>query len=226
MHPLHRQWSISDRSVSNTRTGIVTKRDIARVRALLLSSGIKANEIARRADTVEDPPFLPQLREIYQRRGFHERKNIPRVPRQQEHLLAAKLIVQEIDTVNQRLREAAEHFSDKTVEGLYREFKNLNAYVEETLVPAVRGSADGADELSTELTTTQTLAVKRVHDAVELVLRRRRRRFKWVRRGGYVLLEWMLLGIMWAVWMVVVAVRLVRGVFGGVFGVVRWVFWL
>ncbi|KAL8906518.1 MAG: hypothetical protein Q9171_006243 [Xanthocarpia ochracea] len=203
-----RQWSISDRSVSNTRTGIVTKRDIARVRALLLSSGIKANEIARRADTVEDPPFLPQLREIYRRRAIHERKNIPKVPRQQEHLLAAKLIVQEIDTVNQRLREAAEHFSDKTVEGLYREFKDLNAYVEETLVPAVRGSADGADELSTELTTTQTLAVKRVHDAVELVLRRRRRRFKWVRRGGYVLLEWMLLGIMWAVWMVVVAVRL------------------
>ncbi|KAI4280482.1 MAG: hypothetical protein L6R38_004428 [Xanthoria sp. 2 TBL-2021] len=216
-----RQWSISDRSVSNTRTGIVTNRDIARVRALLLSSGIKANEIARQADTVDDPPFLPQLREIH-RRWENEKKSIPRVPRQQEHLLTAKLIVQEIDNTNQRLREAAETYSDKTVEGLHQQFKDLDAYVSYNLVPDVRGSADDADDLSTELTTTQTLAVKRVNDAVELVLRRRRRRLRWVRRGGYVLLEWMLLGIMWAVWMVVVAVRLVRGVFGGVFGVVRW----
>ncbi|CAO1596270.1 hypothetical protein XANCAGTX0491_000121 [Xanthoria calcicola] len=220
-----RQWSISDRSVSNTRSGVVTKRDIARVRALLLSSGIKANEIARQADTVDDPPFLPQLREFHRRWG-NENKTIPRVPRQQEHLLTAKLIVQEIDSTNQRLREAAETFSEKTVEGLHQEFREVDAYVSHDLVPAVRGSADDADDLSTELTTTQTLAVKRVNDAVELVLRRRRRRLRWVRRGGYVLLEWMLLGIMWAVWMVVVAVRLVRGLVGGVFGIVRWIVWL
>ncbi|KAL9628252.1 MAG: hypothetical protein Q9204_006005 [Flavoplaca sp. TL-2023a] len=222
--PGDRQWSISDRSVSNTRTGIVTKRDITRVRALLLSSGIKANEIARQADSVEDPPFLPQLREIYQRSG--NEKRIPKVPRQQEHLLTAKLVVQEIDDTNQRLREAAERYSDKTVEGLHQQFRDLDAYVSHNLVPAVRGSADDADDLSTELTTTQTLAIKRLNDAVDLVLRRRRRRLRWVRRGGYALLEWMLLGIMWAVWMIVVAVRLVRGVIGGVFGVVRWLLWL
>ncbi|KAL8785871.1 MAG: hypothetical protein Q9213_003103 [Squamulea squamosa] len=200
-----RQWSISDRSVSNTRTGTVTKRDIARVRALLLSSGIKANEIARQADTVDDPPFLPLLRDIHQRWG-NEKRNIPRVPRQQEHLLTAKLIVQEIDTTSQRLRDAAENYSDKTIEELHQGLKDLDAYVSNNLVPMVRGSADGADNLSTELTTTHTLAVKRVNDAVELVLRRRRRRLRWLRRGGYAVLEWMLLGIMWAVWMVVVAV--------------------
>ncbi|KAL8874815.1 MAG: hypothetical protein Q9198_006740 [Flavoplaca austrocitrina] len=219
-----RQWSISDRSVSNTRSGIVTKRDIARVRALLLSSGIKANEIARQADSVEDPPSLPQLREIYQRSGSEKR--IPKVPRQQEHLLTAKLVVQEIDDTNQRLREAAETYSDKTVERLHQQFRDLDAYVSHNLVPAVRGSADDADDLSTELTTTQTLAVKRLNDAVDLVLRRRRRRLRWVRRGGYALLEWMLLGIMWAVWMIVVAVRLVRGVIGGVLGGLRWMLWL
>ncbi|KAI4271406.1 MAG: hypothetical protein LQ337_006029 [Flavoplaca oasis] len=219
-----RQWSISDRSVSNTRTGIVTKRDIARVRALLLSSGIKANEIARQADSVEDPPSLPQLREIYQRSGNETR--IPKVPRQQEHLLTAKLIVQEIDDTNQRLREAAERYSDKTVEGLHQQLRDLDAYVSHNLVPAVRGSADDADDLSTELTTTQTLAIKRLNDAVDLVLRRRRRRLRWVRRGGYALLEWMLLGIMWAVWMIVVAVRLIRGVIGGFLGFVRWMLWL
>ncbi|KAL8773670.1 MAG: hypothetical protein Q9209_001436 [Squamulea sp. 1 TL-2023] len=221
----NRQWSISDRSVSNTRTGSVTKRDIARVRALLLSSGIKANEIARQADTVGDPPFLPLLREIHHR-WENEKKNIPRVPRQQEHLLTAKLIVQEIEATNQRLRDAAETYSDKTIEGLHQSLKDLDAYVSNNLIPMVRGSADGADNLSTELLTTHTLAVKRVNDAVELVLRRRRRRLRWLRRGGYVVLEWMLLGIMWAVWMVVVAIRLVRGVLGGAFGIARWMLWL
>ncbi|KAL8726804.1 MAG: hypothetical protein Q9166_006486 [cf. Caloplaca sp. 2 TL-2023] len=172
-----RQWSISDRSVSNTRTGTVTKRDIARVRALLLSSGIKANEIARQANTVDDPPFVPQLREIHQRWG-DKSKSIPRVPRAQEHLLTAKLIVQEIDSTNQRLRDAAEVYSSQTVEDLHQQFKDLDAYISNNLVPAVRGSADDADNLSTELTTTHTLAVKRVNDAVELVWRRRRRRFR------------------------------------------------
>ncbi|KAL8691306.1 MAG: hypothetical protein Q9224_004207, partial [Gallowayella concinna] len=160
-----RQWSISDRSVSNTRRGTVTKRDIARVRALLLSSGIKANEIARQADTINDPPFLPQLREIH-RRWDGETKSIPKVPRQQEHLLTAKLIVQEIDNTNQRLRDAAEVFLDKTVEGLHQRLKDLDADVSSNLFPAVRGSVDDADNLSTELTTTHTLAVKRVNDAV------------------------------------------------------------
>ncbi|KAL8801611.1 MAG: hypothetical protein Q9182_004341 [Xanthomendoza sp. 2 TL-2023] len=221
-----RQWSISDRSVSNTRTGTVTKRDIARVRALLLSSGIKANEIARQADTIDDPPFLPQLREIHRRWDSERNKSIPRVPRQQEHLLSAKLIGQEIDGTNQRLRDAAEVFSEKTIEGLHSRLRDMDAYVSSTLFPAVRGSVDDADTLSTELTTTHTLAVKRVNDAVESVLRRRRRRLRWVRRGGYGLLEWMLLGIMWAVWMVVVAVRLVRGVVRGVLAVVRWLLWL
>ncbi|KAI4250094.1 MAG: hypothetical protein L6R40_000266 [Gallowayella cf. fulva] len=220
-----RQWSISDRSVSNTRPGTVTKRDIARVRALLLSSGIKANEIARQADTIHEPPFLPQLRDLH-RRWDNEKKTIPRVPRQQEHLLTAKLMVQEIDTTNLRLREAAEVYSEQTVEELHRRFKDLDAHVSSNLFLAVRGSADEADNLSTELTTTHTLAVKTVNDAVELVLRRRRRKLRWLRRGGYVLLEWMLLGIMWAVWMVVVAIRLVRGVVGGCFGVVRWMLWL
>ncbi|KAL8816148.1 MAG: hypothetical protein Q9223_004792 [Gallowayella weberi] len=179
-----RQWSISDRSVSNTRTGTVTKRDIARVRALLLSSGIKANEIARQAETVDDPPFLPQLREIH-RRWDGERKSIPRVPRQQEHLLTAKLIVQEIDGTNQRLRDAAEVFSDTTAEGLHQRLKDMDTYVSSNLFSAVRGSVDDADNLSTELTTTHTLAVKRVNDAVESVLRRRRRRLRSEARVQY-----------------------------------------
>ncbi|KAL8962354.1 MAG: hypothetical protein Q9193_001223 [Seirophora villosa] len=151
-----RSWSIS-RSVSNTRSGTVTKRDIARVRALLLSSGIKANEIARQAYTIDHPPFLPQLRELHQR----SEKPIPRVSRAQEHLLTAKLIVAEIDAMNQQLRDQAEAFSNESVQGLHQRFKDMDERVSTTLVPQVRASADDADALSMELTTTHTLHVKR-----------------------------------------------------------------
>ncbi|KAL9597041.1 MAG: hypothetical protein Q9219_005416 [cf. Caloplaca sp. 3 TL-2023] len=201
-----RGWSISDRSVSNTRGSTITKRDIARVRALLLSSGIKANEIARQANTVDDPPFLSQLRELHERLE----KPVPRVPRAQEHLLTAKLIVAEIDRTNQAIRDGAEAFSTETVEALHGRFKDVDDRVAGDLIPRVRASADDADALSMELTTTQTLAVKRLGDGVEALLRRRGRKGRLVRRGGYVVLEWMLLGIMWMVWLVVVVVRLIE----------------
>ncbi|KAL8837383.1 MAG: hypothetical protein Q9170_002554 [Blastenia crenularia] len=217
-----REWSISDRSVSNTRGGSITKRDIARVRALLLSSGIKANEISRQAHTVDDPPFLSQLRELHRR----SERPIPKVPRAQEHLLTAKLIVAEIDSTNQAIRDKAESFSNDTVDALHQRFKELDERVSGSLVPQVRACADDADALSMELTTTHTLSVKRLSDGVEALLRRRRRRGRWVRRWGYVALEWMLLGCMWMVWLVVVVVRLARGVVGGVLGVVRWMLWL
>ncbi|KAL8719025.1 MAG: hypothetical protein Q9225_003906 [Loekoesia sp. 1 TL-2023] len=220
--PEDRKWSISDRSVSNTRGGNITKRDIARVRALLLSSGIKANEIARQANTINDPPFLSQLRELHERCE----KPIPKVARAQEHLLTAKLIVAEIDSTNQAIRDKAESFSNETAEDLHQKFKELDERVSGTLVPRVRASADDADALSMELTTTHTLSVKRLTDGVEALLRRRRRRGRWVRRGAYVILEWMLLGIMWMVWLVVVVVRLARGVVRGMVGVVRWMLWL
>lgn len=217
-----RNWSISSRSVSNTRGGTVTKRDIARVRALLLSSGIKANEIAHQANTIDDPPFLSQLRALHDR----TEKLIPRVPRAQEHLLTAKLTVAEIDTTSQAIRNLAESFSSDVVETLHARFKELDERVSGTLVPDVRKTADFADSLSTELMTTHTLGVKRVGDAVEVLLRRRRRKGRWVRRWGWVVLEWILLGCMWMVWLVVVVVRLGRGVLRGFGGMVRWMVWL
>ncbi|KAI4195576.1 MAG: hypothetical protein LQ346_003398 [Caloplaca aetnensis] len=217
-----REWSISDRSVSNTRSGTVTKRDIARVRALLLSSGIKANEISRQAHAIDDPPFLAPLRELHQR----SEKPIQRVPRAQEHLLTAKLTIAEIDSMNQKLRDQAEEFSKDTIDSLHQRFKDLDARVSGTLVPQVRASADDADALSIELTNTHTLSVKRISESVEALLRRRRRRGRWVRRGGWVVVEWTVLGLLWCVWLVVVVLRFVRGVVRAALGTVRWLFWL
>lgn len=216
-----RQWSISNRSVSNVR-GTVTKREIARVRALLLSSGIKANEISRRSHEIYDPPVLTELRDV-QRRSTG---STSQVPRRQEHLLAAKLLVGEIEVANQQLRDAAEIFSNTRIEELHNELKTIDERVTHKFTPQIRASADDADGLITELTTTFTLAVKRVNDSIDLILRRRRRKFRWLRRAGFVLLEWTLLGIMWWVWFMVVIFRLVRGTLMGFIGLFRWFFWL
>ena len=215
-----RQWSIADRGVSTAQEAI-TKRDIARVRALLLSSGVKANEIARRAEEIpEQPsPILLDLIDLFN-------GSIPEVSRSKEHVIAARILVSTIDTTTQRLRYSAEQFSRKMVEGLHDQIKAIDEHVTYTLTPLVRESADDADNLSTELTTTHTLAVKQLNDSIDGILRRRRRRLRWIRRGGWAMLEWTLLGIMWVIWFCVVIVRLIRCVIGGFVRAVRWFFWL
>ena len=215
-----RHWSIADRDVSTAQEAI-TKRDIARVRALLLSSGVKANEIARRAEEIpEQPsPILLDLVDLF-------KGSIPEVSRSKEHVIAARILVSTIDTTTQRLRYSAEQFSRKTVENLHDQIKAIDERVTYKLTPLVRDSADDADNLSTELTTTHTLAVKQLNDSIDGILRRRRRRLRWVRRGGWAMLEWTLLAIMWMIWFCVVIVRLIRCVVGGFVRAVRWFFWL
>ena len=215
-----RQWSIADRGVSTAQEAI-TKRDIARVRALLLSSGVKANEIARRAEEIpEQPsPILLDLIDLF-------KGSIPEVSRSKEHVIAARILISTIDTTTQRLRYSAEQFSRKMVESLHDQIKAIDEHVTYTLTPLVQDSADDADNLSTELTTTHTLAVKQLNDSIDGILRRRRRRLRWIRRGGWAMLEWTLLGIMWVIWFCVVIVRLIRCVIGGFVRAVRWFFWL
>lgn len=215
-----RRWSISDRSVSALH-GAVTKRDIARTEALLLSSGVKANEISRRGQEIDDlpPAALRSLPQSIQAQS-------PRVPRSQEHMFVARILIENIDLVHQRLRDAADQFSNTGVNRLHNQLRDLDERLTCQLTPTVRGFADDADALSTELATTHTLKYKQVNDSIEILLRRRRRRFRWIRRGGYMLLEWTLLGIMWWAWLIVVVVRLVRCTIGAFTRSLRWLLWM
>jgi hypothetical protein len=145
------------------------------------------------------------------------------VPHAQEHVLAARLLTQAIDAGHARLRTEADALAATTLNGLHA---RLRAMDDALLTARVRGAADQADELSTALSAEARLGVKGVNDRIDLLLRRRRRRFRWLRRGGYVALEWTLLGLMWWVWLMVVVVRLARGVVRGVYLAVRWVLWL
>ena len=215
-----RQWRIADRSVSATR-GIVTKRDIARVKALLLSSGVKANEIVRRAHEVSETPS-PLLLDLQ----IMSKGSLPRVSRTEEHNLAAKICASNVDAATQQLRDIAESFSNSALDDLYDQIKKIDEQVTQKLTPSVRTCADEADAFSAQLTTTHVLEIKQLNDSVNAVLRRRRRRLRWIRRGGFVVLEWTLLGIMWWVWLIVVIIRLIRATIRGFFSAIRWLFWL
>lgn len=215
-----RQWSISDRGVSAVR-GTITKRDIARVRALLLSSGVKANEIVRRAEeTPEKPsPFLQNLADIFE-------SGVPHLPRSQEYIAAGRMLVSKIEATTQQLKDTADQFAHSTVDKLHHQIKDVDDRVNYKLTPLVRAAADDADAFSTELTTTHTLAVKQLNDSMDVILRRRRRRLRWVRRWGWAMLEWTLLGVMWVVWFIVMIIQLMRGIVAGFIRGIRWLFWL
>ncbi|KAI9682062.1 MAG: hypothetical protein M1817_000116 [Caeruleum heppii] len=209
---LQRGWSISDRGVSGVGAP-ATRAELARVRALLLTSGVKAQEITRQLK--EPHPAPPSLTRLVP-------KPIPPAPRSQQCVLAGRILVDDVHSTTRQLEDAAYQLTHVTVAALQNRITSIRDRVNNEVTPLVRRTADEADTFSAELTTTHTLAVKNLNDSVDLMLRRRRRRFRWLRRGGFVLLEWVLLGVMWWAWFIVVLVRLVRGIVGGVFGAGRW----
>ncbi|CAG8950983.1 hypothetical protein HYFRA_00006380 [Hymenoscyphus fraxineus] len=220
-----RHWSISDREVSVQR-GPMTKVEIARVRALLVGSGIKASEISRRAAELQN---LRDSENPHYRGVAHlapDNKTNLLIQRNKQHILAANLLTNDVQLSARMWKSTADNFSQKTVNELIGSIETLHGTLSQKLTPLTRKIGDEADEVSKDLVTSQTLLVKGLSDKIEVMMRRRRRRFRWLRRGGWVLVEWGLVGVMWWVWFLVVIARVVMGVGMGFVGVVRWLFWL
>ena len=216
-----RQWSISDRGVSAVR-GAVTRKDLIRARALLLSSGVKAVQIARKANSPRGDGNLISA----QLQHFSPHAPVPTVARKEEHILATRIYVKHINGIFDEIRAAAHRFESETLGGTHAKIRILEERIEREFTPRVRGAADAADALGVEVANRQRLVVKRLDERVERILRRRRRRMRWIRRGGYLLLEWVLLGAMWWIWLIVVAIRLVKGFVRGIYRGVTWLLWL
>lgn len=218
-----RQWSISDRGIS-THRGPMTKQEIARVRALLLSSGIKAKEISRRAADIKDLNTTDES--AYTEIAKIAPEKVKPVPKSQEHLIAAKILSDDIQLSKQVWQASADVFCNTTVQDLIDKVEILQTKIVNNLIPMARQASDEADEVSKDLVTSQTLKVKHISDTMDTMLRRRRRRFRWIRRGGWVIVEWALVGVMWMVWFMVVFVRVIMGLGRGVASATRWLFWL
>lgn len=218
-----RQWSISDRELPGHQ-GPVTKKEIARIRALLFSSGIKAKELSRQS--VETIDLQDARNSRFSDVAKLSQDKPMTVPSSQQHILAARIIANDVQLSSRMWQSNADNFYNATVSSLLNHANQLHSSIVDNLTPKVRTAADEADEVSRNILTFQSLQIKRIIDTMDNMTRRRRRRFRWLRRGGWVLVEWTLVGVMWFAWFLVVFVRIVLGLGKGAVRSVRWLFWL
>ena len=258
-----RQLSAAHSNVA-AKSSVASRRDIARQRTMLLSSGILAMEVSRRANDARRqdlPSTIPTANDTEE----HDAKKtlLPHAiaadpstgcaitwpditryaqpPSSQASLasraisqaelypLAARILASSIQTTSQDWTAAVETLSSTTISSLQSRIDALRNHLllpDTGLTNLVRGAADEADEVSRDLASEQRLKVKRVVDVIEKLARRRRRRFRWVRRAGWLAVEWVLVGFMWYVWFVVMIARVVLGLGMGVGRGVRWLLWL
>ncbi|KAL2131889.1 hypothetical protein VTI74DRAFT_4474 [Chaetomium olivicolor] len=235
----NRHWSIADRCNPPTRSSAaVSKREIARLRTLLLSSGIRAMEMSRRAQ--ERKPLLPSTALTYSQPDstkmtlkdltpiLPDPTPLTAAPLSQTDLypLLAQSLSTSISAATSHFHSLPSAFTSQTAPLLLNRVESLRAKVAGELTSLTQSTIDEADEANHDLVVGQRLKVQRVVDSMEKMLRRRRRRFRWVRRAGWLVVEWVLVGCMWYVWFVVMIARVGLGVGKGVVRGVRWLLWL
>ncbi|KAF2771048.1 hypothetical protein EJ03DRAFT_325843 [Teratosphaeria nubilosa] len=216
-----RHWSISDQRLSQhhpvTRRAKITLRDVARARALLCTSGIKAREILLKADTPHSTP-LPVIAAASD--FLHQ--DFTHIPKKQEHLVVARALAHHLDASLQTFESTIQSFLRGPAKDLDSRLADLRSKAADQLTTRVHHYSDDAEAFVVELTTKQPQDVKRVDDAIDALLRRRRRQWRLLRRVGFKVLEWVVLGVLWWAWFVVVIFNLVRRVVVGVGRVGRW----
>ncbi|KYK54172.1 hypothetical protein DCS_06129 [Drechmeria coniospora] len=231
-----RHWSIADKSRSTEQTRL-SRREIARMRALILSSGIKAMEIDRRANEPCGLSGMQSLAGLGTSSGTGRRVELadlaelnPDGSRQfvcrEFYPATAKSLGGAIQVSGQRWQASADRFTHKTSPELQRRIGALHSRLVGELSDMTRRAADEADETGRDLALGQPLKLKHVVDTIEKMLRRRRRRLRWVRRALWLTVEWLLVGFMWYVWFMVVILRVLFGVSKGVWSAVRWLLWM
>ena len=213
------RWSISDQAQTRDAKGITT-RDIDRVRTLLLASGIKAHEILRKSNAPRNAP-LPVIGKAIETTG----QDMRQVPVREEHVVIARALSTHVSTSLSESHNSLMRFHTETAKTLTYELDNLQYRVRDQLTQLVHDTSDEADAFNVELTTKQPQSVKRVDDAVDAILRQRRRRFRLFRHAGFKMLEWLVLSIMWWLWFVVILFKAARGLLCGFLAFLRWLLW-
>ncbi|RKF65299.1 hypothetical protein OnM2_010002 [Erysiphe neolycopersici] len=202
----------------------IMKREIARARTLLISSGIKAKEIKRRAEIKND--LTADEDSSYVEVAALTQRPLALVSTIHKHKLAVQIISEDINRSLYVWNSTSEMLIRKTMESLKHRISTLKTEITENLTPMARSAADEADSLSRDLVIDHRLAVTQIADQITQLKRRRKARLRWLGRGWWVVLEWVLIGIMWLVWLIVVIIRIVLGTGKIVIGGIRWFFWL
>ncbi|KAI0877719.1 hypothetical protein GGS24DRAFT_446510 [Hypoxylon argillaceum] len=225
----HRNWIIPDRT-SLSHNALISRREVARLRTLILCSGIKAMELSRRAN---EPHLLSRQSNKDEDLAWTEigrfmpdgEPNL-RVPQTELYPTAARILSRSVDRSIKVFERSATGFSTETAPRLQQRADTIHNRIGLEFMDMTRRAADEADEVSHDIVDYQRLKAKSVVDTIDKMLRRRRRRFRWVRRAGWLALEWVLVGFMWYVWFVVMLARIILGVGRGAVSVIRWVLFL
>jgi hypothetical protein len=237
-----RRFSLSDQ-ISAPERAPLTRREVARVKAYMLSSGVMAMNISRRAHEAqvldvmtanESSDVLSALGnrvswpEIAQLAPEDQRQELLSKPISEADLfpVTARVLGTAIQTSRQRWESAAESFRHRARSDVNGQIEQLRTRLQLDLSAMTRTAAEEADEVSGDLVDGQRRKVKAVVDVIDKLSRRRRRRFRWARRAGWLALEWALVGFMWYVWLVVMIARVFLGIGKGFVRGVRWLLWL
>ncbi|KAK7739903.1 hypothetical protein SLS53_005496 [Cytospora paraplurivora] len=248
-YPLAAEWSRDNRHLAIPEQCLLpkhaplSKREIARLRAMMLSSGVMAREISRRAYQAQTiGPNTPNDHhdvlsalgksitwpEVTQLAPEEQRRELVTQPISQADLflVTARVLGAAIQKSHQHWESEAEAFNRRARADIDGHIERLRTRVQLDLSAMTRAASEEADEVSGDLVDGQRRKVKSVVDVIEKLSRRRRRRFRWVRRGGWLALEWLLVGFMWYVWFLVMIAKLFLGVGKGFVRGVRWLLWL
>lgn len=248
-----RHFSIASRDLSFQRDAI-SRHEIARLRTMVLSSGVMAMEMSRRANESTTLTADTSCDNNNYNNNNNNNNNVlgafgnkvawpeiaQLVPEDQRQELLAQAVSQAdlfpitahilgtaIHSSRQRWQSEAESFKHRThTELISGRIEQLRQRVGLDLTAMTRTASEEADEVGGDLVDGQRRKVKAVVDVIDKLLRRRRRRFRWVRRAGWLALEWLLVGFMWYVWFVVMIARIFLGMGKGMVSGVRWLLWL
>lgn len=206
----------------------VTVHDFARVRGLLASVAVKATNMAKYCDEIPRPQsdFLYSAFETTRASGSEIDKHLP-IPRKQEHVVAARHLIEHLNTQSSGFNDRLTHFTSTTMVNLQREMQILEDKTESSLFPRLQRLSDEAGQLAQKLTTTSTLAVRSVNDeVVEAARLRRRGPYRLSRALWFKLIEWGVVGLLWGIWFVVKIIRVVVGLTKGFWTLIAWLLWL
>lgn len=223
--------SQAELSLSRTRSSVVPKQvtihDYSRLRGLLFSVGIKAMNITSYCEEVPNPQssFLYSAFETTKARDPEIQKNLP-APRKREHVIAARHLINHVNTQSNQFNDNLHRFSITTAVDLQREIQILEDNTESSLFPRLQKLSDEAGELAQKLTTTSRLAIRNVDDEVSKAARMKRRGpFRISGVLWYKLMEWGVVGLLWGIWAVATTIRVGLGIVRAVWAIIAWLLW-
>jgi hypothetical protein len=210
-----RQWSIGHERVSRaaSRSGgkaaAVSAADVARLRVLLLCSGIKAAELARREAESSSWPSAP---------GSAAAAGGSAVE-------TARRLAATLDDDAARLQRAMRDAGGGAPPAWAATSTALRARLT-AAVDAARGEGDAAALLLADVTGARTMRVRAAAERADAFRRARRRRLRFIRRVAFGGLEWGVLLVMWCAWLAVVVAKGLWGVGRAAVRFGRWALWL